>query len=63
VGKETQTRMLFDRLRQEGHQLRRITFPDYDSPSSALVKDVLKGAILVIGRMMLVHIQPRSFMP
>ncbi len=42
-GKETQTRMLFDRLRHEGHQLRRITFPDYDSPSSALVKMYLRG--------------------
>jgi dTMP kinase len=42
-GKATQTLLLDKRLRQEGHTVKSISFPDYDSPSSALVKMYLHG--------------------
>lgn len=42
-GKATQTKLLFDALSKE-HEIRRISFPDYDEPSSALVKMYLSGA-------------------
>lgn len=42
-GKETQTALLCDRLRRDGKTVERITFPDYESPSSALVKMYLGG--------------------
>lgn len=42
-GKQTQTEMLSDRLLREGKKVRRISFPAYDSPSSALVKMYLDG--------------------
>jgi len=42
-GKETQTRLLFDRLIKDGHKVKKITFPDYDSRSSELVKMYLEG--------------------
>ena len=43
-GKGTQTRMLAQQLRACGVPVRTITFPNYDSPSSALVKMYLSGA-------------------
>ena len=42
-GKGTQTRMLAQQLRACGVPVRTITFPNYDSPSSALVKMYLSG--------------------
>lgn len=42
-GKGTQTQLLCETLRQQGRDLRQITFPDYDSDSSALVKMYLSG--------------------
>lgn len=42
-GKQTQAGKLFDRLQAEGRRVRQITFPDYASDSSALVKMYLKG--------------------
>lgn len=42
-GKATQTDLLVRRLRQEGCQVRSVSFPDYDSESSALVKMYLRG--------------------
>lgn len=42
-GKATQTKKLFDRLTSEGYAVKQISFPDYDSPSSALVKMYLNG--------------------
>ncbi len=42
-GKATQTAKLYERLLAEGHKVRKITFPNYDSDSSALVKMYLKG--------------------
>ena len=42
-GKETQTALLCDRLRRCGRKVERLTFPDYESPSSALVKMYLGG--------------------
>lgn len=42
-GKATQTDLLVRRLRQEGRQVRSVSFPDYDSESSALVKMYLRG--------------------
>ena len=43
-GKGTQTALLCDTLRRRGVDLRQITFPDYASESSALVKLYLAGA-------------------
>jgi dTMP kinase len=42
-GKQTQAEKLFDRFKLEGHNVRKVTFPDYESHSSALVKMYLKG--------------------
>lgn len=42
-GKETQTGLLCDYLEKTGKRVVRISFPDYESPSSALVKMYLGG--------------------
>lgn len=42
-GKATQTRLLAERLCAEGRRVRQIEFPDYGSPSSALVRMYLGG--------------------
>lgn len=41
-GKGTQAKLLYDYALSRGHA-RQVTFPDYDSPSSSLVKMYLKG--------------------
>lgn len=41
--KETQTKLLYDRLINEGYKVEKISFPNYDSNSSALVKMYLNG--------------------
>ena len=43
-GKQTHTQMLFDRLIKDGYNVKRISFPAYESPSSELVKMYLSGA-------------------
>ena len=42
-GKATQSKLLLERLQREGKSVMSITFPDYDSPSSSLVKMYLAG--------------------
>ena len=42
-GKGTQAALTAQKLRQRGVTLRQVTFPDYDSESSALVKMYLSG--------------------
>lgn len=42
-GKATQTKLLVDRLRRDGKKVMAISFPDYESDSSALVKMYLRG--------------------
>lgn len=42
-GKATQTEWLVKRLAAAGHQVRKIEFPNYQSPSSALIKMYLNG--------------------
>lgn len=42
-GKATQTDLLYRALRAQGKQVRKISFPDYESSSSALVKMYLGG--------------------
>ncbi len=42
-GKATQTSLLYEAL-SEQYEVRKISFPDYDEPSSALVKLYLSGA-------------------
>lgn len=42
-GKGTQARLLLEALQEQGKPVRRVTFPDYASPSSALVKMYLAG--------------------
>ena len=42
-GKATQTERLYELLSARGVQVRRVSFPDYDSPSSSLVKMYLNG--------------------
>lgn len=42
-GKATQTARIFEYINEKGVDSRRLSFPDYDSPSSALVKMYLGG--------------------
>ena len=42
-GKATQSDLLYEALLAQGNQVRKITFPDYNSDSSALVKMYLAG--------------------
>ncbi len=42
-GKKTQTDLLFNYLIKEGYKVKKISFPNYDSESSALVKMYLRG--------------------
>lgn len=42
-GKGTQTQLLYEALSARREDVRKITFPDYESPSSALVKMYLAG--------------------
>jgi dTMP kinase len=42
-GKGTQSRILYERVRSSGKKIMKVTFPDYDSPSSQLVKMYLRG--------------------
>ena len=42
-GKATQARLLAENLKQEGMKVREVSFPDYQSPSSSLVKMYLAG--------------------
>ena len=44
-GKETQTRLLKEYFEENGKSVRKISFPDYEKPSSALVKMYLNGEI------------------
>lgn len=42
-GKATQTEKLYERLLNEGYNINKVEFPNYDSESSALVKMYLRG--------------------
>lgn len=42
-GKQTQTELLYERLKERGNKVRKVSFPAYDSPSSSLVKMYLAG--------------------
>lgn len=42
-GKATQTRLLYEHLQRDGRPVRAVSFPDYDSDSSALVRMYLRG--------------------
>lgn len=42
-GKATQTALLYEKLNEEGKNVRKIEFPNYESVSSSLVKMYLKG--------------------
>lgn len=42
-GKATQTKLLYDRLIKDGYRVKKVTYPNYDSDSSALVKMYLRG--------------------
>ena len=44
-GKQTQTKLLMERLKKEGYKVYTTSFPNYDSQSSALVKMYLGGNI------------------
>jgi len=43
-GKATHTEGVYNRLLKEGKRVQKISFPDYESPSSALVKMYLDGS-------------------
>lgn len=43
-GKESQSKALYSRLKEAGYNVLRVSFPDYDSESSSLVKMYLSGA-------------------
>ena len=36
-GKETQTRLLVDRLNREGIRAERLAYPDYDTPTGKII--------------------------
>ena len=36
-GKETQTRLLVEKLQNEGYKVKRISFPMYDSPTGKII--------------------------
>lgn len=42
-GKATQTKLLYDRLKADGYNVIKVSYPNYDSDSSALVKMYLRG--------------------
>ena len=42
-GKATQTELLYQALLAQGKAVRKVSFPDYDSPSSSLIKMYLNG--------------------
>ena len=42
-GKATQTELLYQALLAKGKPVRKVSFPDYDSPSSSLIKMYLNG--------------------
>ena len=42
-GKATQTERLYQALLAQGKNVRKVSFPDYDSPSSSLIKMYLNG--------------------
>lgn len=42
-GKATQTKRLYERLLEEGNNIKKVEFPNYDSESSGLVKMYLRG--------------------
>ena len=75
-GKGTQTKLLAESLKGRGVPLRHVTFPDYDSPSSALVRMYLDGefgsepedvnayaasAFYAVDRLSLIHIWQFAF--
>jgi len=43
-GKETQTKLLYDRLLKQGEKVMKVSYPRYDKESSAMVKLYLSGA-------------------
>lgn len=42
-GKQTQTQKLYERLKSEGKRVKKVSFPNYESPASAPVKMYLAG--------------------
>lgn len=42
-GKQTQTQLLYERLKAKGANIRKVEYPNYNSDSSALVKMYLRG--------------------
>ncbi len=44
-GKATQTEILREKLQSKGNRVTKLTFPDYDNPSSSLVKMYLGGEL------------------
>lgn len=42
-GKTTQTKLLVDRLTEEGYAVEQISFPQYGKPSAAMVESYLRG--------------------
>ena len=42
-GKATQTKKLYERLLEDGHNVRKVEYPNYSGESSALVKMYLRG--------------------
>ena len=42
-GKATQSELLYEYLKKDNNNVMKLSFPDYDSPSSSLIKMYLKG--------------------
>ncbi len=44
-GKGTQSKLVYEELKNRGFKVKKLTFPDYDSPTSSLVKMYLGGEL------------------
>lgn len=44
-GKGTQSKLVYEELKNRGYKVKKLTFPDYDSPTSSLVKMYLGGEL------------------
>lgn len=42
-GKATQTKKIYERLKEDGYNIKKVEYPNYQSESSALIKMYLKG--------------------
>ena len=47
-GKETQSKLLVEKLNNMGHKAIRLTFPNYDTPTGKIVGGPYLGIVIII---------------